>query len=431
MSVDAAVQTLIDASIDPLTSAFDARIAALDDRITALEGSSVATVLRGPRPAPPVPAGAKFLPSVNDTGNTDVRAQLQAALDDLEAGDVLVFAQGDTEGHQWPDAPVSTYRIEDSLKLSGLPDDVTLWGYGTRIRQHGSGEVMEMRTTGVAGLVIAGFEMMGDLGTRARTPGIYSAPGESNHGIGILRPSESIAIEDCWIHHNIGDGIYHPAWPAWDWRGVGTITVRHCRIEDNKRQGISPNVGTWHIHGNVLGNQGGFNVDLEDGKTSNYGLPRTDGIFEDNELWETGWASEAGVGLGPRHLNFTWGSNDADGPPNRQPCGPWIVRRNVIKGFVANTGTGEFVARRIVGQANTGSWSDYTRIDNPDARGYAFTVEDNIVDVPPDEQDSSRYLVRMRAVDGLYIDGNVTQGTTIDAPTSGYGANTDVSGSDV
>ena len=228
-----------------------------------------------------------------------------------------------------------------------------------------------------------------------------------------------------------GDGIYHAAWPTWDWRGVGPFTVRYCRIEDNKRQGIAPNVGDWHIHNTTLGNQGGFNIDLEDGKNSTSGLPSTSGIIEDCTFEPTTWSKATFYQC--IHINITWGWNDSDGPPNRIPAGPWTMRRNTITGF-APVGSGFNPASDVLlwfgrwgsSAAKYGSWSDYTRLNAKDARGYAVAIEDNVCDLPASERIANVKLVRARAVDGLFVSGNTLQNTSIDAPTSGYAANTSV-----
>ena len=399
------------------------------------EGSAVTTA--GPRPAPATPVGPSVkvigidTVAVDDSGNTDVTSTLQSILNNLNAGDTLVFSQSDPQGHQWGSAsPISKYRISNYLSLPHV-NNVTLWGYGTQIRQYGTASTLALRSSNIDNLKIAGFELMGMLGSYARTTSIYSAPGgEGNHGIGLERPAHGWIIEDCFIHHMVGDGIYHAAWPNYDWRGVGPFTVRYCRIEDCKRQSIAPNCGFWNISYNELHHVGMFHIDLEDGKRTDFGLPASSGTYENNVFGVYGWASLGGVGAIRQAINFTWAWNDTDGPPNRSPCGPYIIRNNRVVDLLPPVFRGDYpvalVGRSVRSSAYSSTWSDYTRINNKDSRGYALTVENNTFDLDPEEQVSSNYVVRMRSADGVLVSGNVKQGLTIDVPTSGYGANTSV-----
>ena len=106
-----------------------------EDHEVTTTGSSVSTA--GPRPAPAVPTGPAVkvigtdTAAVDDTGASDVTAALNTILANLNAGDVLVFAQGDPEGDTaGVDAPISEYRVSGALELPHV-SDVVLWGYGT------------------------------------------------------------------------------------------------------------------------------------------------------------------------------------------------------------------------------------------------------------------------------------------------------------
>lgn len=396
-------------------------------------GSTVVTA--GPRAAPAQPTGpaVKVIGvdtiAVDDTGATDVTAKLQGILNALNDGDILVFAQGDPDGYvHGVDSPISTYRISAALTLT-MPNNVTLWGYGTRIRQYAGGSVniFTMLRHGMSGLTVAGFDLYGSNSAFSRTTNIYTGQsGEGGMGVSFLRRHSNTVIEDCWIHHVCGDGIYQAGWKSIDWNGMQYITVRYNRIEDCKRQGITNNVGLdWLIAYNVLGNQGGFNIDAEDVKGTDPGqvLPKLSCTIEYNTFEPTTWArSTFGRVV---HIVTASGWNDDDGPPNYSQLGPFVFRNNTITGLgIPSVWAGDLANlhwyyRTRRSAAYVGTWSDYDRPQDVSITGNDFAI-------PVAEQSASVYVVVARAIDGLTITGNDLNSTSIEAPTTGYGYNTDV-----
>lgn len=399
---------------------------------------TVPTVTVGPRVAPAFPTGANvkhISSSVDDTGTVDVTSQLQAFINTANAGDILVFPQSDPEGWQHGSALISTYKITRRLELR-VPNNVQLWGYGTRIRQdaHGSAAadyiILALMRSGMDGLTISGFDLHGSNASVSRTTSIYSLrSGEAAHGIGVRAPHTNTIFEDLWVHHCAADGIYQPVWAELDWSSVGDITVRYCRVEDNKRQGITNNVGDWHIHHTVIGNQGGYSIDAEDNKGVQESLgipnPNLSALIEDNLFEQTTWApTSVGGPFGAAvHISATWGWNQEDPPPNFQQLGPFIIRNNTVTGIgvpgLSYSRKQWCLTNPTRTAANVGTWGDYDPIDG-------VTVEDNTFDLPASEQGSASLAVALRKVTGAIVRNNDFQGCTVDVPTSGYGANTTV-----
>lgn len=405
-------------------------------------GSDVVTA--GPRPAPVQPTGPSVKVigtdtiAVDNTGATDVTAKLQNILNTLNAGDILVFDQtGSAAGYEHgtyesPSTPLNEYRISNILYLDSVPDNVTLCGYGTRIRQYATNGIPTFlnRRTGRDRHSYLGFELHGSNSPWSRTAQIYTGQGgEGGHGIGLWRRHTNTTIEDCWIHHMCGDGVYQSGFRSDDYvSGNGTqyITVRYNRIEDNKRQGIVNNVGLdWDISYNVIGNQGGGNIDCEDVKGSDYTLPKSSGVIEHNVFEQTTWYKSAVFANSSFHINYAQGWNDVDGPPNYSQYGPWYVRNNTITGMgpsaIWNPAT-ETLVWFTMSQRQAYSPASYTG----ETRMQGLYITGNVFDLPAAQQLSRLRAVTAGYVDGLTVTGNVLQNLSVSASTTGTAACTDV-----
>ena len=125
--------------------------------------------------------------AVDDSGATDVTTVLRSIINSLNDGDILVFAQGDPEGFEHGTTPISEYRISGPLTLTTIPNNVTLWGYGTRIRQYafnGPSPTFQLLKHDVSGLSFKGFELYGANSAYSEKSNAYSGlPGEQDSGI--------------------------------------------------------------------------------------------------------------------------------------------------------------------------------------------------------------------------------------------------------
>ena len=402
----------------------------------------------GPRAAPAYPTGSNvkhISTSVDDSGNTDVTAALQSFINSAVAGDILVFAQSDPVGYRHGiDTPISIYQINGPLLLDSVPNDVEFFGYGTRLRQDKvitgtlANVILLQRGTGKDGHKFRGFELYGTIEDYARTGDIYTSPGgEKNHGISFWRRHTNTLIEDVWTRYNGGDGIYQAGFADTDYvsgNGTGGIIVRYCRIEDNRRQGLVPNVGAgataqdgWWIHHNIFSNNGGFSIDAEDVKGSNFTNPKLSMLIEDNLFDTCGWW-EGTTGFGAMHINLTWGWNDVvdSGPPQFSQCGPFIIRRNrvvrVLPDSLMSEDIGYFYGNigGSFASVTTDGWSDYQTKSN-------MLIEDNEFDLPANQQGSAAIAGWARTHAGITVQNNTFQGNTVSVPTTGYGSNTSVS----
>jgi len=391
----------------------------------------------GPRAAPATPVNAVVIGTdtvaVDDTGATDVTSTLQTIIDNLSAGDVLVFAQSDPEGFvTGTDAATSTYLISGSL-LIRAQTNLTLWGYGAKLRMADGvqAEILELSRQDIDGLTIAGFELYGTNSAYSRTAQMWSGQSsQGSSGIALYRRHTNTTIEDCWIRHVNGDGVQQAAWTSLDWSGIDNITVQYNLIEDIKRQGINCNVGTnWLIQYNKFSNICAYSIDSEDTNVTDQPLPSFSATIDNNEFDIAGWW-EYSTNYGCIHINLLWGWNN-DLNANFDVLGPIYVRNNTFTQMypdgidLGTVGTPVIYNAKGANSASTGTWSDYTD------RFQGVYIEDNVCDLPAAQQGSATTFCQVRASDTVVVDGNTLQSTTVDVPTDGYGYNTDVSGSDI
>jgi hypothetical protein len=391
-------------------------------------GSQVTTA--GPRPAPAVPTGpgvkviGTHTAAVDDSGNTDVTSALLSIINNLNGGDTLVFPQGATEGWEHGDTPVSIYRISSPLLMGSLPNDVTLFGYGTRIvmTNFGSHPTFLLRRRSVARTKFRGFELYGRNYPYTRTQQAFTGlSGENDSGIKFEQTHIDTTIEDMWIHHMNGDGVQQIGW-TWsiDLSETRGTIVRYNRIEDNGRMGINPNVGTgWRIHNNVLGNQGGRNINAEDVRESCSGCtpPSLSMEIDHNTFEQTMWQYAP---FGPMmHIMI---SVDINNPLTRwTTIGPINVHDNTVTGMqpsgVALAGGRTFYSNMNWPASSTGPYPE--RIQGVFIRDNDFNLSAATLAV------GATTAARVAASDGVTITGNDFQGLNI-VQQGGAGANTNV-----
>ena len=380
--------------------------------------------VRGPRPAPAVPTGpgVKIIGihtvAVDDSGNSDITAALRTIIGSLNAGDTLVFPQGSVQGFEHGDTPISIYRINDPLLMANIPDDITLFGYGTRIvmTNYGNHPTFLVRSRGVQNLKFQGFELYGRNYPYTRKSNMFSGlSGENDSGIKFEQTHIGTTMEDLWIHHQNGDGVQQIGWASVDLYDVADTTLRYSRIEDNSRMGLNPNVGwNWQVHHNIFGNQGGRNINAEDVRTSNYTPPRLSMYIYENIFEPSMWEYKP-FGPAIHILLAAWHGT------TYSSLGPFVIRDNLITGMQpigAAVAGGQTFCFNMSWPANIGA--NYNRVAGMNITGNVFNLKAGTYDA------SKTSACRVAAVDRLTITNNDFQGFSILAPESGSDLNTNV-----
>lgn len=400
-----------------------------DDYAFTTTGSSVTT--HGPRPAPSIPTGPSVkrigidTAAVDDSGTTDVTSALLAVIGNLNAGDTLVFPQEDVTGFvHGVDAPVSEYRVSSPLNLTSLPNNVTLWGYGSRIRMWGNSNhyaTFLQATPGVTNTRYAGFDLYGANSAYSRTALAFSGlSGESNSGIQFRDHHIGTTMEDIWFHHHNGDCVQQVGWAQYQHYLTRDITLRYCMLEDSGRMGLNPNIGAnWQIHHNVFGDNAGRNINAEDVRESNFAYPNWPTLsmhIYENTFRASGWQYSV---FGPMVHIYIHAYDNFAVPPQWFQLGPFDIHDNLVTGMQPD------------GALLAGGRAFYSNMPYPAGTGHSIPVQglrvvDNTFDLAPWPQPSPASIAACRIArtdDYVTVTGNDFQGFAINAPTTGLDAN--------
>jgi len=186
--------------------------------------------------------------TIDDTGSTDVLAELQAFFDSTSHNDIVVLGKN------------KNYRISHTLLLRGNRD-WTLDGNGSRIFLTGRGEGERTRGTmritgGAYGATITSLKLEGGKPVNEG----YVKSIEAQHGLDILEPGAT--IEDCEFLNVFGDFVNFAS-------GASSGIVRGCYGNRSGRQGMSITDGVdYCLEDNELRNVSRTCFDIEPGTTS-------------------------------------------------------------------------------------------------------------------------------------------------------------------
>jgi hypothetical protein len=388
--------------------------------ITAETTGSVVVTTRGPRAAPAVPSGSNVytIPgsiASNDTG--DVGGAISTWLNGLPTGSIALFTSTDTEGYQHGvDSPVATYRMAAGINVTR--NDLTLWGYGTKINMVGNGGVHA--NSGVRFWVdgtctIRGFEIGGP-NTQAGTNTAHVASQQFAAAISIAG-NNSVDVFDVWTHHTYGDGIFIAGWGDVDYTTNGPFEFAYNHIDLSGRYGMTINqssLGPAWVHHNVIENVA---LSLVGGEDQRVGTGLVSATVEDNDLGTFGWYNTTSwLAMGINWIYDYWAPL-----PNMASVGPIIIRRNTWTGGCATAmfqtmGTStQFISMRDVSSSSFGIYHDFSILDN-DWTGV------------PTAQRTVAYWAQIHNIQTVTITGNTNLGSMSSRVTTTGSTGVTVSG---
>jgi hypothetical protein len=375
----------------------------------------VTVATRGPRVAPPVPTGPNVytIPSsIASNGTGDVGGAISAWLNSLPPGSIAKFTSANTEGYRHGiSSPVATYRMSAGINVT--VNNLTLWGYGTRIVLFGSGHPHEnsaVRFWRNGKLTVRGFDILGP-----NAYGQYGINGEFAAGVNIAGDA-SVDVLDCWIHQTYGDGIFLAGWnhtdhviPGYEWA--------YNLVEGVGRMGMTANQndsGTAWIHHNIIRDSALYNLDGEDQRLGTDELINV--LIEENDFGTFGyWPTTSWT---PRSVSFVY---DYWSPlPNMADVGPVVIRNNSFAGVHPATfdlmgSHVVIVDQRDVSSQFFGTYHDWT------VTGNDFT---NV----PAAQRTVVYWARIHNTRNVTITGNTGLGTMAGRVTTTGSTGVTVSG---
>ncbi len=340
---------------------------------TALMASiAVACVSAGPSAALPSPRApeAPLPPAVttslvatvpasfDQTGTTDVGAELQAFLDSVPDDHRIVFPSD------------AVYRIKGAIRLDGR-SGLTLDGNGTTIRLPGCQDANAGFWIGSqeysSDLIIRGFTIVGE-NEDGGTPEAYKHKCESQHAIALLGASR-VTVEDVHIARINGDCLYVGNGRDGSWST--DVTFRDSSCVDNGRQAVAIVGGERVLVERIEMDRLAMHVlDIEPNDGS--GGAR-DVVFAENVI--------GSYAHSPAFPGFFFGANGSlDAPVERV-----VVRDNLVTGGSLKS---------LVGDEFTGYSGQRTRKD--------IVVTDNRSEVP-----SEGPVLVFKNADNVIVTGNV------------------------